>query len=598
MSTDVTSAIPAELRERPQWMTWTLTDDGTKIPNGKSNDPSTWHEFTEIGIFDNIAFVIAPDDPYTGIDLDGCIVDGEWTEWAKPILERFLGIAYAEVSPSGTGVKLTTKAKKPAGSRCTHKIAEGKQQIECYDNRRFWTVTANVVEGFEVIGDGQSAVDWLCGTFLSGQERQTGPKREHSYNGSSSLSLLQRAQAYADKMAPAGKGDLRNAAFRNAGHLHAIVGGNGERLTDSDVYHLLRGWNARNAEQLRDDELLEAAANGRKNGTPPADKPPAEIPSNVDLSKVTGVGEQQATAAKPPPIDSAADLFRGLLDRLRNREGDTLIRTSDCLAGFEIGPGLITVMGAPPGAGKSALASQAVFDALAMDEHLTVLVANAEMSWQVLARRELARRTGLGDRELRFGDISDDQLENIEEVARVDLLPLMERIKVMQAPYTIDGLEAAADAMQPGLMVVDYLQKFAAGGDAREAVNAVMTKLRWMTMDGWAVLALSATSRTKSAGGSSHDSKGLSLASFKESGEIEFNADSAYLLRDLGEIEGQTWKRRVMLDCVKNRHGERARRELVFDMPRMLFTFPPADFLMKGMAKKKSSSFDDDGEGF
>src|SRR6056297_517905 len=153
------TAIPAELRERRQWLTWQNVD-GRKIPNGKSNDPTTWTDFAKIEIFDNIAFVIDGGDPYTGIDLDGCLVDGDWTEWAIPILERFQGVAYCEVSPSGSGVKLTTKGKKPDGSRCTRKTGEGKQQIECYDHARFWTVTSNVVDGFEAIGDGQEAVDW------------------------------------------------------------------------------------------------------------------------------------------------------------------------------------------------------------------------------------------------------------------------------------------------------------------------------------------------------------------------------------------------------------------------------------------------------
>lgn len=279
MSSDIEQlnrdVIPLELRERRQWMTWNLID-GQKIPNGKSNDSSTWKDFAEIEIFDRIAFVIDGDDPYCGIDLDGCIVDGQWLDWVIPILERFAGVSYGEISPSGTGLKLTTQARKPKGSRCKHKIGDGKQQIECYDFGRFWTVTANLQPGYETIGDGQAAVDWLCETYLTSAPQATS-ERQYKASGDGAnvpLSLLKRAQAYVEKMPPATKGDLRDSAFRNAGHLHAFVGDSGERLSVTDVYHLLRSWNAGNNPQLRDDELLEAASNALKNGTPRADKSP------------------------------------------------------------------------------------------------------------------------------------------------------------------------------------------------------------------------------------------------------------------------------------------------------------------------------------
>jgi hypothetical protein len=283
MSIDTQSSrdvIPLEMRERRQWLTWNLID-GQKIPNGKSNDSSTWKDFAEIEIFDKIAFVIDDSDPYCGIDLDGCIVDGQFLDWVVPILERFEGLAYGEVSPSGTGLKLTTQARKPKGSRCKCKIGDNKQQIECYDFGRFWTVTANLHPGFEIIGDGQAAVDWLCETYLSSATQATSERRiEAAGDGANvPLSLLKRAQAYVEKLPPAAKGDLRDSAFRNAGHLHAFVDDGGGRLSVSDVYHLLRSWNGGNNPQLRDDELLEAAQNALKNGTPRADKPPEPKPS-------------------------------------------------------------------------------------------------------------------------------------------------------------------------------------------------------------------------------------------------------------------------------------------------------------------------------
>jgi hypothetical protein len=126
--------------------------------------------------------------------------------------------------------------------------------------------------------------------------------------------LIERAKAYCDTVPGAAKGGLRNAAFRLSGHLHSIVGEYGERLSDHDVLNLLTTWNFRNTDQLRDDELQEAAVNGRKNGTPPAEKPPLVLPSvddEIDFSEFVIPGGEPvavplqtfpAECMKPPGI--------------------------------------------------------------------------------------------------------------------------------------------------------------------------------------------------------------------------------------------------------------------------------------------------------
>jgi len=307
----MSNLIPTELTSRPQWLKWYETDDGGKRPIGKSNDPATWCEYDDISHHDRIAFVIDGNDPYTGIDLDGCITDGEFEHWATEILNRFEGLAYCEVSPSGKGVKLLTRGKKPDGSRCTHKIGEGKTQVECYDHARFWTITKKTLNGFNKIGDGQAAIDWLCDKYLKGEPRKTSPKRVEPSGSMPSLSLLKRAQAYCDKVPGGSAGDLRNSAFKLAGNLHAFVGDLNERLTDSDVFHLLRSWNVRCAQQLRDDELQEAAVNGRKNGKPPEDKPPTQqvVDYGVDISGILNqtIGHTYSSTAEEYPDDTTTE---------------------------------------------------------------------------------------------------------------------------------------------------------------------------------------------------------------------------------------------------------------------------------------------------
>lgn len=285
--------VPTELASLPQWMLWNM-EHGTKVPyttggtRGKSNDPKCWSTLdgclASHAPRSGIAFVFSESDPYCGIDLDDCINEGIYEPWAQEILNQFEGVAYCEISPSGTGVKLTTRAKKPSGSRCTN----GKG-VECYDNKRFWTWTKNCIgANFAEIGDGQAAVDWLIEKHLQGSERKTASVRLEPAITPPPMMLIERAKSYCDSVPGASKGGLRNAAFKLSGHLHSMVGEHGERLTDYDVLELLKSWNTRNSDLLRDDELQESAINGRKNGTPPADKEPSiriVEDSGVDLSE-------------------------------------------------------------------------------------------------------------------------------------------------------------------------------------------------------------------------------------------------------------------------------------------------------------------------
>jgi len=122
---------------------------------------------------------------------------------------------------------------------------------------------------------------------------------------------------------------------------------------------------------------------------------------------------------------------------------------------------------------------------------------------------------------------------------------------------------------KPGLLIVDYLQKFIPVDtrDPRLGVNMVMDGLRELASAGWAVIAISATNRP------TKDSQRLTVNSLRESSEIEFQADSIYLLHDEGPARpDQPWIHNVKLEHVKNRHDKTTDLELEFDQPRMEFT--------------------------
>lgn len=270
-------------------------------------------------------------------------------------------------------------------------------------------------------------------------------------------------------------------------------------------------------------------------------------------------------------ISPATELIAKYSQRINEGSLPQLISQPGVLEGIEIGEGLLTVIGAPPGAGKTALAMQIMFDALELTPELTAVIANAEMGFDALIRRELVRQTQVSSDCIRFGNLTDDDKDLIS-VAIGELQPRLENVSVLLEASLVNLQELRN--IPPGLVVVDYLQKFAPSDrDGRAGVNDVMAGMRRLAQAGWAVVCLSATKRD---GKGKHSSGELDLSSFRESGEIEYNADSAYVLRDEGELE-VPYIRRLTLAHVKNRHGATRDRVLRFHMPRMHFSALPSD---------------------
>jgi hypothetical protein len=114
-------------------------------------------------------FVFSPGDPYFGIDLDDCIDDaGTLKPWAQEIVERFFD-TYAEISPSGSGIKIWAKGKLPGGGVA---FPFGDGRVEVYGEKRFFTVTGNHWAGqmFNV-EEHQADLDWLLALSPHGHKK-------------------------------------------------------------------------------------------------------------------------------------------------------------------------------------------------------------------------------------------------------------------------------------------------------------------------------------------------------------------------------------------------------------------------------------------
>ncbi|MCL4207596.1 MAG: AAA family ATPase [Pirellulaceae bacterium] len=269
---------------------------------------------------------------------------------------------------------------------------------------------------------------------------------------------------------------------------------------------------------------------------------------------------------------TADDVFDSWRDDIRTGKAPVLYPIADAgeLAQIEIGPGLVTLFGGAPGAGKTAFTMQAVTDALRLTRGLRAVVCNVEMPVTVLLDRQLARLAGLPAETIRrrtldasHGSRLDAGLDALESIA--------DRLAFVRPPFTLENIAAAADAFDAGLMLLDYAQRIqppGQHGDRRASVNALMDHLRQFAGAGLAVLVVAAVGRTKDARGrSSYDADGLNLASFRESSELEFGADDAFIL-----APDKTDAGLVTLKHLKARHGEQRDVLLRFDKARQAFS--------------------------
>jgi putative DNA primase/helicase len=144
------------IRDLRQWLCWRVEErDGkpTKVPyspltaeKASTTNPETWAGYSEAVEayrehgYGGIGFVFGEDDPFCGVDLDGCLdlKTGEIEEWAQEIIEEL--DSYTEVSPSGSGIHILVKGELPPGRN-------RKGRIEMYDRGRYFTVTGRHLAG-------------------------------------------------------------------------------------------------------------------------------------------------------------------------------------------------------------------------------------------------------------------------------------------------------------------------------------------------------------------------------------------------------------------------------------------------------------------
>jgi len=145
-------AAPNELKAIPQWVAWRYEDRGGSKPTkppvnphtggyASCDSPATWGTYEqaerrarEDGL-PGVGFVLSEDDNLTGYDFDGCRnpTSGKLKPWVQEILSY--GETYAEISPSGTGIRLIARGKIAAV------IKYDPAKVEVYGHGRYLTIT-------------------------------------------------------------------------------------------------------------------------------------------------------------------------------------------------------------------------------------------------------------------------------------------------------------------------------------------------------------------------------------------------------------------------------------------------------------------------
>jgi len=121
------------LKRYPPFMIWTPKRIGAKVKkipvDPKSliainpHDPSVWMSYDEVMVVSaatglGISFILADSDPFWCIDIDDCLVDGQWNEVATFLMEHFAGCG-VELSQSGEGLHIIgTGVVPPHGCKC------------------------------------------------------------------------------------------------------------------------------------------------------------------------------------------------------------------------------------------------------------------------------------------------------------------------------------------------------------------------------------------------------------------------------------------------------------------------------------------------
>ncbi len=464
--------VPAALTARPQWCVWKTTTRGgkpTKVPyqttgtEAKSNDPSTWATFEEVskrhraGGYTGPGFVFSADDPFVGIDLDGCRdpKTGEVAEWAREVISKLN--SYAEVSPSQTGVKVFARGESPFATGKKKDldepvvVADKKPGIEIYSHGRYFAVT-----GWRLAGVSHEVetrdLAWLKERFWPEVNRAT-PDLPKSPSATSDVT--DRARQYMARLPSAVSGESgHNATFHVA---CVLVLGFG--LSQDEAMQLMREYNARCQPAWTERELLHKVQSateqpGERNYLRDA------TPDQWKRINVPSYGAKLEEPAKTrrTTLEAATNKYLQYVQDDKARLLSLGLPDVDYAVGGGVAPGEVIIIAGRPSHGKSAVAMQCLHS-LTADGLATVCISE-EMS-----------ALALGKRVLHFAsDVSEEHWKTSVPLVTRQVENHFEKRAECRVVESCGTAEAAAEEIRRAVKeidaevaVIDYAQLLASG---------------------------------------------------------------------------------------------------------------------------------------
>lgn len=569
-------ALPDELKERGRFCVWRYELDkrgnAKKVPynprtggRAQSSNPNTFSDFEtackamERGGYDGIGIGVF--GGISGGDIDHCVTAaGELTPLAREIMDEL--DTYTEISPSGEGLRMLFSTpegfsydntryyinNQDAGDKAKAANPEagytGGEGLEIYVSgmtEKFMTITGRAINerGIEPRADRlQPVLDKFMQRDKPAKSSNTAPATP---NNLQDAELIERASK-------ATNGALFEQLWNGNTSAYASSENDGHSEADMALCNLLAFWTGRDAQRMdslfRQSGLMRDKWDSRRGAsTYGADTIQRAIEGCTEVYTPgnSGVEVHGDTSEDKPRTNNELQNPATIAQAIYACEGyeeptPTGLFQLDTVLNGGLRSGL-TVLGAISSAGKTTLVSQ-IADNIAANGR-PVLFVSCEQSARELVSKSLARMmaergykavpawamNSPHERELwtegKKAALADASKEYAEKIApRLSYLASTEQPTVAKVEAYV-GLIKAHYGVAP-VLVVDYLQLLAPRDERdtdKRAADYNVSQLRRMAGEMMApVIAISSLNRASYSGA-------IEMASFKESGGIEYAAD-------------------------------------------------------------------------